>query len=247
MEIIEITKDNYDEYKPSCFLNPKTEAYKTKKDWILKQLKNGLKVKILFDESDKKIHGYIEYIDGEKAWRAVTAKNYLFIHCMWIYPNKYKLKGYGTQLINEAIKDSKGKYGVATIASDGPFMHTKDIFLKNKFKLVEENGKDQLLVKENKKGALPKLNDSKKQLEKLKGWHILYSKQCPWIARFVEELDPKIIKDLNIKIQEIKTAKDAQNAPSIYSGLNIVKDGKMLADRYISNTRFKNIIKKETK
>lgn len=247
MKIIEITKDNFDTYKPSCFLNPKTEAYNTKKTWILNQIKNGLKVKILYDESDKKIHGYIEYIDGENVWRAVTAKNYLFIHCMWIYPNSYKEKGYGTKLINEAIKDSKGKNGIAVITSDGPFMHTKDIFLKNKFKIIEESGKDQLLIKENKKGTQPKFNDYKKQLAKLKGWHILYSKQCPWIARFIDELDQKNVDKLKIKIKELKTPNDAQNAPSIYSALNIVKDGKMLADRYISNTRFNNIIKKESK
>ena len=121
-----------------------------------------------------------------------------------------------------------------------------DYFRKNKFKLIDEDEKNQLLVKQIKKGPLPKFNNHQKQLEKLKGWHIIYSNQCPWVARFIKELDPKIKSKLKLKIREIKTPSQAQKAPSIYSVFNLIHDGKILADRYISETRFKNIIKKES-
>ena len=73
-------------------------------------------------------------------------------------------------------------------------------YLKNGFKLVEEQGKQQLLVKQTKKGKLPRFKDYEKQLKKYKGWHIVYSNQCPWVARFVNELDKKIIKKLTYNL-----------------------------------------------
>jgi hypothetical protein len=50
---------------------------------------------------------------------------------------------------------------------------------------------------------------------------------------------------MELNITELETAEQAQNAPSIYSVFNLVYDGKLLVDHYISNTRFLNIIKKE--
>jgi N-acetylglutamate synthase-like GNAT family acetyltransferase len=243
---IDVNLENIDEYPPSCFLNPKNEGYTIKRDWLKKRFSEGLKIKVLYDETDKKVHGFIEYIPGENAWRAVDAKDYLFIHCIWINPNSYKNKGYGSDLIKECIKDTAGKQGVAVIASDDAFMATQDIFLKNGFEIVEEDKKHQLLARQIKKGTLPKFKDYKKQLKKYKGWHIVYSRQCPWVVRFILELDKETIDKLKIKITELKTAKQAQDAPSIYSVFNLVHDGRLLADHYISSTRFNNIVKKES-
>jgi hypothetical protein len=60
---------------------------------------------------------------------------------------------------------------------------------------------------------------------------------------------PKTIRGKSIKIDfvELKTAEQAQAAPSIYVVFNLVKDGKLLADHYISNTCFLRIINKELK
>jgi len=52
---------------------------------------------------------------------------------------------------------------------------------------------------------------------------------------------------LELHVTELKTAEEAQNAPSLYATFNLVYNGTLLADHYISNTRFKNILKKELK
>ena len=244
IKIIDVSPKNIENYLSVCFCKKASSGYNKKLDWMKKRIKEGLKIKFLTDDKDNIVHGYIEYTKGENAWRAVDAKDYLFIHCIWITPNKYKKKGYGSNLIKECIKDAKGKIGVAVIASDDSFMASKDIFLKNGFKLIQEDGKQQLLVKQFKKGRLPKFKDYKKKLSKYKGWNIVYSNQCPWVARFIDELDKKTISKLKLKITELKTAKQAQEAPSIYSVFTLIKDGGILADHYISNTRLNNIIKK---
>jgi hypothetical protein len=52
---------------------------------------------------------------------------------------------------------------------------------------------------------------------------------------------------LNTEIIELRTIQEAQNTPSAYGVFNLIYNGKILADRYISTTRFTNIIRKEIK
>jgi len=248
-QIIEINKNNLSDYpQVICFINPEHKHYSLKIDWMKKRFKEGLKIKLLQTENDQKIVGFIEYIPGDYTWRAVNAKTYLFIHCLWVYPNKHKSKGLGSVLVEEVVADAKKQKmnGVAVVTSDGSFMAKKDLFIKNSFELIEEKDGFQLLAQGfNKKTAKPYFINNEKAFKKYHGWHIIYSKQCPWVARFIEEVKPIIEKQsLKITFHEITSAKAAQSAPSIYAVFNLIKDGRLLADRYISTTRFLNIIKK---
>jgi ribosomal protein S18 acetylase RimI-like enzyme len=251
VKIVSLNSENISEYKPVCFLNPKNEGYRKKLEWLKKRFSEGLRIKQLYLEKEGKCNGFIEYIPGEYAWRAVEAKGYMFIHCIWISPNKYKGKGYGSFLIKDCIKDAKkeGKCGVAVVASEGSFMAGKDIFLKNGFKSVAKAKPSfELMVKTLEKGPLPKFRDWEKQLSKCKGLNFIYSNQCPWVARSIKDLaETAKKKALKVKITELKNAKEIQNAPSIYGTFNLVYNGKLLADHYISNKRFLNIIEKELK
>mgnify|MGYP006310740451 CR=1 FL=1 len=80
------------------------------------------------------------------------------------------------------------------------------------------------------------------------GLVIVYSRQCPWVARFIEEVKP-IIEEHGLEptIVELKTPKEVQHGPSLYGTFSLIYNGKLLADRYISTTRFKNILRKEIK
>ena len=251
MDIVNVDKNNITQYAPTCFLNPNNEGYQTKLRWIMKRFSEGLKIKLLYSGDKAKCNGFIEYVPGEYAWRTVDAKGYMFIHCLWISPNKYKKKGYGSLLVKECINDAKkqGKIGVAVVTSEGPFMAGKGLFLKNGFKSVAQaNPSYELMVKTFKKRSLPKFKDWGKQLHKYKGLNIIYSNQCPWVARSIDELREIAEKrGLKLKIIELKTAKQAQNAPSPYAVFNLVYDGRLLVDHYVSVTRFRNILNKEIK
>jgi hypothetical protein len=248
--IIDLTKENLLDYLagPACFLNPTHPAAKTKADWLKERFKEGMKVKILCVEGEKKPVSLLEYTKGENAWRAVKAKNYLFIHCLWTYPNKYKKKNYSSDLIQACIVEAKkeGLNGVAVITSEGSFMASREVFEKNGFKSVDYRKPHDLMVLELKKGDEPKFMDTESALKKYDGLHIVYSKQCPWVIRFIEEAK-ELIEKSGAKVTELKTAKEAQEAPSIYATFNMVYNGKLLADHYISTTRFKNILSKELK
>jgi hypothetical protein len=246
-KIVEVSVKNLAEHPQAiCFINPGHQYYSKKVDWLKKQFQNGLKIKLLYLSTEKKPIGFIEYVPGEFCWRSVIAKGYMFIHCLWINGKKYQDQGFGGLLIKEAEEDSRDMLGIAVVTSDHAFMARKEIFLKNGYQLISEAGKDQLLVKQFSKGPLPAFSNWEGERKKYKGLVILYSKQCPWVARFIEEVQPILREQkLNPTIKELKTAAEAQRAPSLYSVFNLIYEGKLLADRYISTTRFRNIVKNE--
>ncbi|MBN2382202.1 GNAT family N-acetyltransferase [bacterium] len=247
--IIEVTRVNISQHPQAiCFINPKHELYPRKIEWLEDQFKNGLKIKLLYLEGEKKPIGFIEYVPGEYCWRSVNAKGYMFIHCLWINGKKYQHQGLGALLIEEVEHDAQDQnmLGVAVVTSAQSFMATQAIFVKNGYEPVSKSGKEQLLAKRFKKGPLPSINDWESELKSHQDLTIIYSRQCPWVARFIEEVKP-ILEQKHLKptIIELKTAAEAQKAPSLYSAFNLIYKGKLLADRYISPTRFLNIVKKD--
>ena len=79
LKIINIDETNMIQYPPTCFLNPKNEGYQIKSKWLKDRFSEGMKIKLLYVENEKKCNGFIEYVPGEFAWRAVDAKGYMFI------------------------------------------------------------------------------------------------------------------------------------------------------------------------
>jgi hypothetical protein len=229
-----------------CFINPNHEYYQLKITWLRKRYEEGLRIKLLYLEGEQRPVGFVEYIPGEYCWRSVDAKGYTFIHCLWINGKRHQHQGLGSLLVSEVEKDAQAMLGVAVVTSDGAFMANREIFLKNGYQLLAESGKDQLLVKRFKSGPLPSINNWESELEKHKDLTIVYSKQCPWVARFIEEIKPVLKRrGMKIRVVELKTAAHAQKAPSLYGVFSLIYKGKLLADRYISTTRFENILKKE--
>lgn len=252
-EITTITARNIDEYPAPCFMNASDGGYLGKKKWLKARFKEGLVIKQIYADKNsrdkKKANAFIEYIPGEFANRAVDAKDYLFIHRLWVSPNKFKQKGLAKALINDCIADAKKQKlkGVAVVTSEGSFMAGKDVFAKHGFKSVDETKPSfNLMVYLLKKAAQPIFKDVDKKLAKCKGFQLFYSKQCPWVERSIAELKAISEKQgLSLKVTELKTAKQIQNGPSIYGVFSLINDSKLLADHYISATRFKNIVKKE--
>jgi len=52
---------------------------------------------------------------------------------------------------------------------------------------------------------------------------------------------------IDLRITKMETAQEAKNAPSGFAVFNLLHDGKLLEDHYLSATRFKNILKTELK
>jgi len=243
--LVDVTAANIGEHPQAiCFINPKHEHFRHKVDWLKRQFACGLKIKLLYPVGAKRAAGYIEYVPGEHCWRAVQANGYMFIHCLWTTGKPLQHKGLGSALVQAVEAEAKGMLGVCVLTSDQAFMARRDIFLKLGYRVAAESGNEQLLVKQFKAGPPPVLRELSPK--KSRGLAVFYSKQCPWVARFVEEIKPILAKmGLPLAVTELKTPAQAQGAPCVYGVFSLLYDRRVLADRYISTTRFLNIMKKE--
>lgn len=248
MKLIEVTPENAIKETFFCIKDIKRRGFKDKQSWFEKRHKEGLRIKILKSDEDKMI-GFIEYVPAKNAWRPIDADNYMFIHCIYIYSKKERRKGYGAMLIEDAEKAAKaqGLDGLCVMTSTGGWLADNTVFEKNDFHLIESKDRFQLFAKTwNKNVNQPKLFDWHSQQNKYKGWHLTYSDQCPWHEKSAEAiLNVAMDYGIDLKVSKIDTVEEAKLAPSGFGVFNLLRDGRLLEDHYISHTRFRNIVKKE--
>ena len=248
MKLNEVTPENAIKETFFCIKDTKRQEFKDKLIWFEQRHKEGMRIKILKSDDDKML-GFIEYVPAKYAWRPIDADNYMFIHCIYIYSKKERGKGYGAMLIEDAEKAAKavGLDGLCVMTSTGGWLANETLFEKNGFTQIETKDRFQLLAKTWKsKATKPKLLDWQIQQKKYKGWHLLYSDQCPWNKKSADAIQ-NVAKEygIDIKISKIATIEEAKSAPSGFGVFNLLRDGKLLEDHYISHTRFRNIVKKE--
>lgn len=248
MKIVEVTPNNALKETFFCIKNTKTHGFKDKLQWFEKRHKEGLRIKILKNDEDKMI-GFMEYVPAKNAWRPIEADNYMFIHCTYIYSKKDRSKGYASMLIEDAEKEAKAKglEGLCVMTSEGGWLANKTLFEKNGFKQIETKDRFELLSKTWQSNAKPpKLIDWTLQQEKYQGWNLSYADQCPWNEKSVAAiLNVAMDFGIDLKVSKINTVKEAKLAPSGFGVFNLLYDGKLIEDHYISATRFKNILRKE--
>ena len=245
--IKDVTPDNAAEVGYFCIKDTKAPGFKSKLNWHKQRYKEGLRIKFLYAD-DKQI-GFIEYVPSEFAWRPIEADNYLFIQCIFIYPNKYRSLGAASVLINEVLKDAKQlkRTGVCTMTSQGPWMATKKLFSKLGFEKVDKRGRFELMsLKLGNDKIKPKLLDWESKLSEYQGWHLLYADQCPWHEKAIKVLkDTAKVHGISLNIKRIETPDEAKQSPSGFGVFSLIKDGRLIEDHYISKRRFETILEKE--
>jgi YoaP-like len=252
VEIRETTADNILEYGTCGYKNIKIEGYQKKVEWLKEQYKNGLQHKILHSEKDGNVGG-IEYTPGRYAWRPVEADGYLFVHCIYLMKKEYKDHEYGVLLIEDCINDAQkgGYHGVAVIVRKGTWMAGREVFAKCGFETIAKAKPDyELMVfKLDKNAPLPKFKESmeagrEKYADDL---NIIYSAQCPYVLKTVPEITAVAEDEFSLKpkVVELKTHKDAQNAPCVFATNCIMSRGKILAERPVSKGSFRNLVNKK--
>lgn len=250
MKLIEVTPQNAEKETFFCIKNTKKQGFKDKLAWFEKRHKEGVKIEILKNEEDKMI-GFIEYVPAKKAWRPIDADNCMFIHCIYIYSKKERSKGYGSLLVESAEKAAKAKGldGLCVMTSTGGWLANKNLFLENGFQEIEVKDRFELMAKTwNKNAKEPKFLDWHSQQKKYKGWHLSYADQCPWNEKSVEAICKVALDyDIDLKVTKLNTVEEAKLAPSGFGVFNLLRDGRLLEDHYLSHTRFRNIVKKELK
>ncbi len=132
------------------------------------------------------------------------------------------------------------------MASDGVWMANKKIFLKNDFIEIDKSDRFELLAKKFDSATPdPQFIQWATKTDQYKGWHLLYADQCPWHVKSVEDiLNTALDMDIDLNIRQLTDPKEAQDMPCGYGTFALIHNGKILADHYISKTRFRNIVQK---
>jgi hypothetical protein len=253
LQIVDTNAGTIQNYGFCGFKSIKQEGYRRKLDWLKGRFAEGMKFKVLYSESSGAV-GFIEYVPGEYAWRAVEARGYMVIHCIANFYRQHREKGYGTLLIEESIADARkgNTSGVAVVTRKGTWMMGKELFLRNGFEVVDTAPPDfELLAKKLVNALSPSFpRDWDDRLSKYgPGLTIIHSGQCPYTAKAINEISVTAEEEYGIKPEmvELKSGREAQNAPSPFAVFGIVYNGKLVTDHPISNTRFKNIMNKEAR
>jgi L-amino acid N-acyltransferase YncA len=248
MEIVNITTENASKHSFFCIKDTKEAGFHAKLIWFKKRQKEGLKLKVAYADDGKQI-GFIEYVPAEFAWRPVDAMDWLFIHCIMVYPNKYRHSGTAIYLINAAINDAQktARSGVCTMTSQGPWIATNKVFSKTGFTKVDKRGRFELMALQTKEDTkAPKLLDWESKLSDYQGWHLLYADQCPWHDKGVKALINTATEiGIKLNVKQIESAEEARQSPSGFGVFALIHDGKLLEDHYISKRRFETIIENE--
>lgn len=247
-EIIDTNVDNIDSCSLCRYKNPNNLGYRRKMNWLKNHFAEGLRYKVLRSEKFGDI-GMIEYALGNQAWRPVEAEGYLVIHCLMVN-SKHTGKGLGTLLLESCLRDAKKSQcrGVAVVTSTDSFMAKRDLFIKAGFVSVDTFPPYELLVKKLIRAASdPRFIVQRERLLKRykKGLTILAADQCPMVPKCVEDI-AKMSRALGLepKVVRVSSAKASRELPTPFGVFSILYDGKVIADRPVSGTRFSNLMSK---
>ena len=232
MNIIDVNKENVSTTGFFCYMSKrKSEGYRRKLRWLQERFDEGLRLKML----DLRMggRGFIEYIPGESAWRAINAEGYMVVHCIWV-AGQSRGKGYATLLLNECLKDAMKlrMRGVAVLTSERNWLVGHQFLLKQGFDCVDQDPPFRLMVR--KFDAFPSPSFSGSFPEKLKrlgkGLTIVRSDQCPYVDAAAEAAY-SVAETLGIKANavELKSSGDVRElSPSPYGVFGIVHNGRLL-------------------
>jgi GNAT superfamily N-acetyltransferase len=250
-QIISVTPDNIASEHICCAFSDKkcNEGYQAKKDWLNEQFKIGYSFKKL----DVRGKVFIEYMPAEHAWLPVEAPNYMLINCFWV-SGQYKGKGYGKQLLNECIQDSRNKEGIITVASrkKRPFMSDPKFLSLQGFEIVDEAPPyfDLWCKKNNPDAPNPKFFDSSRhaKCENKDGIVVYFSNTCPFNEYYVKTVlkDFAARKHIPLKIIEIDSQQAGHKVPVPWIIHSLFYNGEFLTHELKSEKGLEKLFNRNT-
>jgi GNAT superfamily N-acetyltransferase len=238
VEIVAVDAANVDEYGFFCYKSkPKSAGYAQKLSWLRERLAEGMRIQILHE--GKRSVGFIEYMPGESAWRAVDAAGYMLIHCIWVV-GRAKKKGYGTRLLETCIEDARqaSAHGVAMVTTSRVWLADKKLLVKAGFEVVDQAPPAfELLVKRFDDAPLPAFpqNWQERAARYGSGLTVVRSDQCPYIEDATKHVFTLASEHgAKARVVRLTSGQEVQEtAPSAYGVFQIVYDGKLFCYHYL--------------
>ncbi len=248
IDLVTVTADNVDKLGFFCKMSARGKpGYEQKLRWLKDRFEEGMEMRLL----PKPERGFIEFIPGDFAWRAVEkCSNYMVIHCLWVV-GKSKGKGFGSALVDEAkrVARKRGFRGIAAVTSTGNWLVDGSMLAHHGFESVDhaEPGFELMVCHFRKPTENPRFsgNWDKKKRKSRNGLVVYRSAQCPYLddavlhARDWAEANEKSFKEI-----EMKSAADVRRlSPTPYGVFAQVLDGELLAYHYLLPKDYARVLK----
>jgi hypothetical protein len=240
-EIIEVTPENIDKVGFFCFMSKRnTTGYARKLAWVKQRLAEGMHIQFCNSGGGR---GFIEYIPGEYAWRAINASKYMVIHCIW---NVGKSRGTGLaqELLKQCEEDTRkqGLDGVAMVTSQGNWLiHSR--FLEGQgYQSVEQAPPSfNLMVKKFHPATSPTFcgHWERKQSAFGDGLVLVRSDQCPYVDGVASTLK-NATNELKMPFKDIclqSAVEVREKAPCAYGTNALLYNGKLLTYTWVSKEK----------
>lgn len=248
MDYIRVTNENIDNEHICCAISNNNDIQvSSKKVWLSDRFDDDL----VFLKSAERGKCFIEYIPTENAWNPIIADGYMYIDCLWV-AGSFKGHGYGADLLNACIEDSKnkGKKGICILSSKKkkPFLSDPK-FLKYKgFEVCDEadNGIQLWYLPLSEDAPLPKFKECAKHphTEEM-GYVLYYTSQCPFNAKYVPIVE-EAAKERGVPFKAIhlQSKEEAQNAPTPITTYALFFDGDYITNEQMNDKRFLKLLEK---
>lgn len=227
-----VTAENVEQLGFFCYKSkPHSAGYQRKLAWLRERFAEGLQIKILYD--GQRSAGFIEYIQGEKAWRAVEAPGQMVIHCLWVVSSG-KGKGYGSRLLQACLDDANaaGMRGVVMLTSARTWLAGKRLFQKHGFESVGKAPPSfDLMALRMGAGPLPGLatNWEDRAAAFGPGLTVVFTRQCPYIEGSVQAVR-KAAEYIGAEFQSVELGDSDElrkRSPTAYGVFAVIHDGKL--------------------
>ena len=214
---------------------PKSPGYICKLRWLEDRFNEGLQILLLGDGG----RGFIEYIPGEFAWRALDAEGYMYIHCLWVV-GQSKKHGHGSLLLEACIDEARqsGMNGVAIAVSKGNWLVGPMLFRKHGFQPVDAAEPSfELLALRFRDAPPPRFRTSldTRASRYPNGLTVFRSDQCPYLDDAVNAVH-EVANALGLPYREIEmnsARKVRELSPHVYGVFSIVYRGRLLSHHYL--------------
>ena len=237
VEILSVNADNVDDLGFFCQMSKRgTPGHNRKLAWLRARFAEGLRIRML----KLPARGFIEYIPGSYAWRAVEAAGYMVIHCLWVV-GRSKGKGYASMLLKECLRDARqaGMEGVAIVTSKQPWLVGSKLLLRHGFEQVDQAPPAfELMVRRFGDAAPPRFCggwERKAKQHKGRGFTILTTGQCPYnddALGLFEEAAREL--DVPVKVIELKSSREVrERAPFAQGVFNVIYEGRPFAYHHL--------------
>lgn len=237
MRVIDVGPDNVESVGFFCKMSqPKSSGYRRKLAWLRARFAEGLEIKTL--DLAEGGRGFIEFIPGEYAWRAVEAAGYTFIHCLWVV-GKSKGHGHATRLLDECVATARrqGRAGVAMLTSEGNWLLGRKLLARRGFEPVATAPPEfTLMALRFGRAEPPSMPEDWTQRARRfgDGLTVVRSDQCPYLDDAVANARAEgAANGLAARVVELSSASEVRRrAPTPYGVFALVRDGRLLTHHY---------------